>query len=285
MDPTHKALLAELLQRATAMPVREASQSLRVEPDAVYVIPPNTELSVVGGRLQLADPMQPRGMRLPIDVLFASLARDQGERAIGVLLSGMGADGRQGLQAIKTQGGLTLAQHPDTAQFDMMPKSAIAAGCGDIVAPPANLPAAIASYVARVPDSARESDETARHALRPPLLDSILRILQAHTRHDCSAYKPSGACCGELRPRGKAPRTASVANSFPKPVWYSRSTRFTLPPLYRSSSVNVVQRRATRTLSPRVLLRVHCGVGISRKRIGLSTAQASPGPYFRSTPI
>ena len=138
LDPTHKAMLAELLQRATAMPVREATESMRVEPDVVYVIPPNTELTVVGGVLHLAQPSQPRGMRLPIDVLFCSLARDQGERAIGVVLSGMGSDGTLGLQAIKAQGGLTLAQQPESAQFDSMPRSAIAAGCVDIVAPPVN---------------------------------------------------------------------------------------------------------------------------------------------------
>src|SRR5581483_8845180 len=148
LDPTHKAMLTELLQRATAMPVREATASMLVEPDVVYVIPPNTELSVVGGRLHLAEPAQPRGLRLPIDVLFCSLARDQGERAIGVVLSGMGADGTIGLQAIKSQGGLTLAQEPATAQFESMPTSAIAAGICDIVAPAAELPRRIAQITA-----------------------------------------------------------------------------------------------------------------------------------------
>ena len=118
LDPTHKAMLTELLQRVTAMPVREAEASMRVEPDTVYVIPPNTELTVVAATLHLALPSQRRGMRLPIDVLFASLARDQGENAIGVVLSGMGSDGTLGLQAIKSLGGLTLAQEPESAQFD-----------------------------------------------------------------------------------------------------------------------------------------------------------------------
>src|SRR5688572_3208553 len=84
MDPTHKAMLRELLERVTAMPVLDATESMRIEPDTVYVIPPNTELTVAGGVLHLAHPVKPRGMRLPIDVLFGSLARDQGERAIGV---------------------------------------------------------------------------------------------------------------------------------------------------------------------------------------------------------
>ena len=133
LDPTHKAMLTELLQRATSMPVREATTSMRVEPNSVYVIPPNTELTVKDRLLRLAEPSEPRGMRLPIDVLFCSLAGDQGARAIGVVLSGMGSDGTLGLQAIKTQGGLTLAQDPSSAQFDSMPKSAIAAGAADVV--------------------------------------------------------------------------------------------------------------------------------------------------------
>lgn len=105
MDPTHKTLLGELLQRATSIPVHEAVDAQRIEPNSVYVIAPDTELTVLGGALHLAKPVEPRGQRLPIDVLFCSLARELGERAIGVVLSGMGSDGTQGLQAIKTQGG------------------------------------------------------------------------------------------------------------------------------------------------------------------------------------
>jgi two-component system, chemotaxis family, CheB/CheR fusion protein len=127
MDPTHRGMLSELLQRATAMPVHEARDSMRLAPDAVYVIPPNAELTVSNGVLHLAAPAKPRGFRLPIDVLFCSLAREQGERAVGVVLSGMGSDGTLGLQAIKSQGGLTLAQQPESAQFDSMPRSALTA--------------------------------------------------------------------------------------------------------------------------------------------------------------
>jgi two-component system CheB/CheR fusion protein len=187
LDPTHKAMLTELLQRVTAMPVREAVASMRVEPDAVYVIPPNTELTVVAGALNLALPSQRRGMRLPIDVLFASLARDQGERAIGVVLSGMGADGTLGLQAIKSLGGLALAQEPETAQFDAMPTSAIAAGCADIVAPPAELAQRIAQIAgARHPPSATmpSADEAGD-------LSAILDLLRDRSKHDLSQYKPT----------------------------------------------------------------------------------------------
>jgi two-component system CheB/CheR fusion protein len=149
LDPTQKALLAELLQRVTGMRVHEARGNMQIEPNCVYVIPPNAELSVIDGTLKVQRPAEPRGMRLPINVLFSSLASAQGERAIAVVLSGMGSDGTLGLQAIKAVGGLTVVQQPDTAQFDMMPNSAIAAGCGDIVAPPAELPARILANAPR----------------------------------------------------------------------------------------------------------------------------------------
>jgi two-component system, chemotaxis family, CheB/CheR fusion protein len=189
LDPTHKALLSELLQRVTPMPVREARQTMRVEPDCVYVIPPNTELSIVNGALHLASPVEPRGMRLPINVLFSSLAATQGERAIAVVLSGMGSDGTLGLQAVKAVGGLTVVQQSDTAQFDAMPKSAIAAGCSDIIAPPAELPARILAYVNQVPDPGNTA--TADPESEPEPLQRILDLLQRRTRHDFSRYKPS----------------------------------------------------------------------------------------------
>jgi two-component system, chemotaxis family, CheB/CheR fusion protein len=189
LDPTHKAMLVELLQRATTMPVREAADSMRVEADTVYVIPPNSDLSVLRGLLRLSKPAQPRGMRLPIDTLFCSLAREQGDQAIGVVLSGMGSDGTVGLQAIKTQGGLTLAQQPESAQFDSMPKCAISAGAADIVAPPAELP----QRIARVMSAQRVISR--RSAVADPsgtqVLGAILGMLREHSKHDLSLYKTS----------------------------------------------------------------------------------------------
>jgi two-component system CheB/CheR fusion protein len=187
MDPTHKTLLAELLQRATSMPVHEAVDARPIEPNAVYVIPPNAELTVLAGALHLARPAEPRGQRLPIDVLFGSLAREFGDRAIGVVLSGMGSDGTQGLQAIKTQGGLTLAQQPESAQFDSMPRSAIAAGCVDIIALPAEMPLRIASVTG--PQPATEAPPAEAPELTAAALETILALLHGHTRHDLALYK------------------------------------------------------------------------------------------------
>lgn len=189
LDPTQKAMLVELLQRSTAMPVLEAVDAMRLEPDVVHVIPPNKELTVAGGLLHLAEPVQPRGMRLPIDLFFSSLARDQGEQSIGVVLSGMGADGTLGLQAIKSQGGLTLAQTPVSAQFDAMPKSAIASGCVDIIGLAPELPDRILRVIEEQNGKSsgpEEGDESSA-----PALDSILRLLKAHSKHDLSDYKPS----------------------------------------------------------------------------------------------
>ncbi|MGJ7571546.1 chemotaxis protein CheB [Variovorax sp. RB2P76] len=188
MDPTHKALLGELLQRVTAMPVHEVTEAQRIEPDTVYVIPPNTELTIVGGTLHLAKPSQLRGRRLPIDVLFSSLAQELGDRAIGVVLSGMGSDGTLGLQAIKTQGGMTLAQQPGSAQFDAMPKNAIASGCVDVVALPGEMPARILGIAGMQAAGGPALPESAHDAAA---LAHILELLHERTRHDLADYKPN----------------------------------------------------------------------------------------------
>ena len=230
LDPTHKAVLAELLQRVTRVPVVEARAGMRVEADHAYVIPPNTEISITGGLVQLAAPSEPRGLRMPINVLFSSLARGQGAHAIGVVLSGMGADGTLGLQAIKAVGGLSIVQEPGSAQFDSMPRAAIAAGCADIVALPADMPTLMRSVIQRetawpapagafvggpagafaggpaaasvgapagpvavAPSSAPAADAAPVDAMSPPgsELQDVLELLRLQTRHDFSLYKPS----------------------------------------------------------------------------------------------
>ena len=187
MDPTHKAQLVELLQRETAMPVREAVDLQRIEPDTVHVIPPNAELTVLRGLLHVAAPSKPRGQRLPIDVLFSSLARALGERAVGVVLSGMGSDGTLGLQAIKSQGGLTVVQQPDSAQFDSMPKSAITAGAADLVALPGDMP----GRILKVAGVQLPAALLAAARPQPAALALILDQLRRQSRHDLSQYKPS----------------------------------------------------------------------------------------------
>ena len=187
LDPTRETLLVSLLQRVTPMPVHEATEGLLVLPNTVYVIPPAREMTVAKGHLHLTQPQQPRGHRLPIDVLFSSLALDQGERAVGVVLSGMGSDGTLGLEALHTSGGLTLAQQPESAQFDGMPRSAIASGCVAIVALPAELP----QRILQVSLAPRMDPTTAPPAEDAPALDTILDLLKSHSKHDMSLYKSS----------------------------------------------------------------------------------------------
>lgn len=191
LDPTQKAMLPELLQRYTDMPVHEAEQNMPTVANSVYVIPPNRELRVVNDTLKLDQPAEPRGLRLPINVLFSSLASAQNEQAIAVVLSGMGSDGTLGLQAIKATGGLTVVETPESAQFDAMPKSAIKADCGDIVAPASELPARILDYVRRVPVPGHHTGEAKHAPMSLTRLDPVLQILREHTRHDFSLYKPT----------------------------------------------------------------------------------------------
>lgn len=199
MDPTRPAMLCALLQRVTRLPVQEAVDHQAIEPDAVYVIPPDKVLTIEHGRLRLVAPTQPRGMRLPIDVMLNSLARDQGERAVGVVLSGMGTDGTTGLQAIRSQGGLTLAQSPETAQFDSMPCSAIHAACVDIVAPPGDMPARILRVVESAsstaddtaPGTASDRASGTPPSTLDPSLTVILNLVRDHSKRDLSLYKAS----------------------------------------------------------------------------------------------
>jgi two-component system CheB/CheR fusion protein len=145
LDPQHESALTQLLGRATSMPVREVTNNLRVEANHVYVIPPNTNLSIAQGVLQLQPRSETRAPQRSIDFFFESLAEDQRERAIGVILSGTASDGTLGLEAIKTEGGITFVQD-ESARYDSMPRSAIAAGCVDFVLPPEG----IAKELARI---------------------------------------------------------------------------------------------------------------------------------------
>src|SRR5438874_7149549 len=149
LDPNHESMLAELLGRRTSMPVRQVSDGMPIEPNNVYLIPPNACLSVKNGRLQLSDFSEPRGFRRPIDVFFRSLADDQAANAACVVLSGTGADGSEGLRAVKEAGGLTLVQDPETAKYDGMPKSAVSTGLVDKVLKVQEMPGAIRDYFDR----------------------------------------------------------------------------------------------------------------------------------------
>ena len=132
------------------MPVRQVTDGMTIEPNHVYLIPPNASLVIEKARLRLSDFVEPRGFRRPIDVFFRSLATDQGSNAACVVLSGTGGDGSEGLRAVKEAGGLTLVQDPETAKYDGMPKSAVATGLVDKVLDVRDMPGAIRDYFDRV---------------------------------------------------------------------------------------------------------------------------------------
>ena len=133
LDPHHKSLLRELLSRVTKMPVTEVEDGIVLEPRHVYVIPPDKDVTVRQGVLRLSSRQQTGGKHLPIDRFLTSLAEDQKSGAIGIILSGTGADGTAGLQAIRSEGGIAFAQDPRSAQHPGMPESAIASGCVDFI--------------------------------------------------------------------------------------------------------------------------------------------------------
>lgn len=133
LDPSHTSMTAEILARHTKMPTKQIEHGTEVERDHVYVIPPNTYVTVNGSKFELGEAAPQHGLRMPIDIFFSSLAAQQAQRAVGIVLSGTGSDGTTGLREIKGSGGITLAQSPDTAQFDGMPRAAIASGQVDIV--------------------------------------------------------------------------------------------------------------------------------------------------------
>jgi two-component system CheB/CheR fusion protein len=187
LDPTRKGIMPELLQRATSRRVIQVKDRTMVQSDCIYVIPPNKDMSILHGVLHLLAPTASRGLRLPIDFFLRSLAQDQQEHSVGVILSGMGSDGTLGLRAIKENAGVGLVQEPATAKFDSMPRSAIDAGLADIVAPADELPGKILDYLQRTPLIART--EAALEDKTQSALEKAVILLRAHTGNDFSHYK------------------------------------------------------------------------------------------------
>ncbi len=188
LAPDHKSMLADLVKRYTRMQVFEVEDGMAVQPDCAYIIPPNRDMAFLDGTLQLLEPAAPRGLRLPIDFFFRSLAQDQHERAICIVLSGTGSDGTLGLRAVKGEGGMVMAQNPESTEHDGMPRSAIATGLVDFVLPPAEMPAQLIAYVTHAfgkpPRPASPTPPKTETALK-----KIFVLLRAQTGHDFSQYK------------------------------------------------------------------------------------------------
>lgn len=190
LAPDHKSILTDLIRRYTRMQVSEVEDGMVVQPNCAYIIPPNRDMLFINGTLQLIEPTAPRGQRLPIDYFFRSLALDQHNKAIGIVLSGTGSDGTLGVRAIKGEGGLVMAQTPDSTEYDGMPRSAIATGLVDYELPPAEMPAQLIAYVVHAFSRPHHSG-TILAPQTDHALQKIFALLRAQTGHDFSQYKPS----------------------------------------------------------------------------------------------
>jgi two-component system CheB/CheR fusion protein len=189
MDPHRKSLMSELLSKYTQMRVMQAVDSMRLSPDTVYIIPPNKDLTIAGGVLHTQEPSSYRGIRQPIDRFFRSLAEDQMENAVCIILSGTGSDGTLGLKAVKGAGGIAIVQEESSAKYDGMPRSAIATGMIDFVLPVEKIPARLMEYVNRSGRIRRvvvdeESGMTGKDAL-----ENILHLMRQRTAHNFFHYK------------------------------------------------------------------------------------------------
>ncbi|HKS83201.1 MAG TPA: chemotaxis protein CheB [Candidatus Acidoferrales bacterium] len=190
LDPEHHSLLTELLSKKTALPVREVTNGMKVEPNHVYVIPPNATMSISDHSLHLAPRGDSRGVHMSIDHFMRALAEQQGNRAIGVILSGSGTDGTVGLAEIQAHGGVTFAQDEASAKYDSMPRSAIASGCVDYVLPPKSIArelARIARHPYLVRDQLPESTELAPAENNG--LSLVFQLLRKTTGVDFTHYR------------------------------------------------------------------------------------------------
>ena len=186
LDPTQKGMLPELLQRVTPMKVYQVADRMPVKVDCVYVIPPNKSMSILNGILHLFEPVETRGMRLPIDFFLRSLADDKQDLSIGIILSGMGSDGSTGLRAIKEKNGIVVVQDPSDAKFDSMPRSAIEMVLVDIIAAAHDLPGRLMEFLKRIP--AIRSDLNTEIKDKSSL-EKIIILLRTYTGNDFSLYK------------------------------------------------------------------------------------------------
>lgn len=190
LDPTHKSILTDLIQRYTRMAVVPVEDGVKIEPNWVYIIPPDRDMAIFDGRLHLMTPNAPRGQRHPIDFFFRSLSQDERDRAICIILSGTGSDGSLGMREIKGEGGMVMAQDPMSAKYDGMPRSAIATGLVDFILPPEEMPRHLIEFAQRAYASVIKP-ATSSEPQEFDEIEKILILLRSQTGHDFSYYKPT----------------------------------------------------------------------------------------------
>ncbi len=188
LDPNHDSLLVDLLASHTRMTVSQAVDGVMLSPDHIYVIPPGAYLSVSGGALHLSEPEERHGARLPFDFLLRSLAENCAERSACVVLSGTGSDGSEGLRALKAAGGFAIAQQPEEAEYDGMPRSAILTGAVDFTLPVSAIPAALATR-RQHPGKPAAPENQVSAVKTEDSLASIIELVRTRTSHDFTLYK------------------------------------------------------------------------------------------------
>jgi two-component system CheB/CheR fusion protein len=188
LDPNHVSIMPELIQKSTAMKVIQAGDGMKVDPNHVYVAPANRDVALLNGVIQLIEPIEAHGFRLPIDYFFKSLSADCGEKAICIILSGMASDGSAGLKAVKSELGMVMAQDPASAKFDSMPGNAIKTDLVDYILPPEEMPAQLEKYTNQKVQGVLLNRAITEGKI-PDTFQKIFILLRNHTGHDFSQYK------------------------------------------------------------------------------------------------
>ena len=187
LDPTGHSSLPQILSRFTTMPIMVASDGLHIEPNSVYLLPPNKFMTIKSGALHLEEPSQPPGLRLSIDFFFRSLASEMGPDAICVILSGTGTDGTLGLRVIKAALGTVFVQDPESAKYDGMPRSAIETGLADFILKPGDIPGKLVLFIGHLLVNDQKLSIASKEAEEP--MKQIFSILRMRTGHDFMHYK------------------------------------------------------------------------------------------------
>lgn len=188
LDPNHVSIMPELVQRSTKMKLFQAEDGMVIQPNHVYVAPANRDLGILHGVIQLIEPLEAHGFRLPIDFFFKSLSADLGEKAICIILSGMASDGTAGLKAVKNELGMVMVQEPESAKFDGMPRSAINTRLVDYILPPEEMPDQLITYTSQKVKGALLNKAITDGKI-PDTFQKIFILLRTHTGHDFSLYK------------------------------------------------------------------------------------------------
>ena len=235
LSPKHESRADQILQRVTNMPVLQVLEPTPIEANTVYLISPSNELSMIDGFLNVTKANRPRGRPIAIDLFFRSLADDHRERAISIVMSGSGSDGALGIGRIKEQAGVAIVQSPDDAEYDEMPKSAIATGQADLVLP-------VAAHAAKAD---RVVEQRARHPAARPR-----RRKPRWSPPRAAPPKTPSTCCAASSPRcAPAPATTSITTSARRCCGASsvacRSTRSRTCADTGTSSMNTPRKRRT----------------------------------------